>query len=288
MELVSIITPSYNSSKFIAETIESILAQTYTNWELLITDDCSTDNSVEIISKYAAQDNRIRIFYLEKKSGAGFARNKSIQEAKGRFIAFCDSDDLWKPNKLEKQITFMMDNKVGLSYSNYDVINENGVFQREIVSPPKVDYYKMLKNDYIGCLTVVYDTTLVGEIFIPPVERNQDWILWLNILKKGSIASNVNDNLAMYRKRKNSLSSDKFVALKCNWKVYREYENFSFINSCFHIIRYVIYYLIKNLTMRCAPSISGKTFTNAYPNTATTVISSENFELFLTDKFVKE
>ena len=123
--LVSIITPSYNSAEFISETIESIIAQTYTNWELLITDDCSTDNTSEIVNKYIRKDNRVKFFQLPQNSGAGVARNNSIKEAKGRFLAFCDSDDAWYPNKLEKQLSFMLENEYAFTCTSYDCYNED-------------------------------------------------------------------------------------------------------------------------------------------------------------------
>ena len=245
--LVSIITPTYNSERFIEETILSIINQSYTNWELIITDDCSTDSTIEIIRKYVQIDDRIKLFILEKNEGAGIARNNSIKEARGRFIAFCDSDDLWKPNKLEYQISYMIEKQIALSYSNYDIIDENGNFKRKMISPPKVDYLKMLRNDYIGCLTAIYDTKIVGKVFMPSIRKRQDWILWLNILKKENIALNVNENLAIYRERYNSISSNKFIVLKDNWKVYHEYENLSFINSCIHTIRNIIFYLLKRI-----------------------------------------
>ena len=134
--LVSIITPIYNSEKYITETIESIQAQTYTNWELLITDDCSTDQSIDIIKSHQKNDNRIRLFLLDKNQGAGVARNNSIKEANGRYIAFCDSDDLWKQDKLAKQIKFMKENQVSFTYCSYDIVNEKREYTQTIIPPP--------------------------------------------------------------------------------------------------------------------------------------------------------
>lgn len=138
--LVSIIMPSYNSSKYIAKTIDSIVSQFYTNWELLITDDCSTDNTCEIIKEYAAYDQRIKLFVMEKNKGAGVARNKSIEEAKGRYIAFCDSDDRWKPEKLEVQLRFMVENRVEICYSSYLKCNENDKVLGIVIAPSQISY----------------------------------------------------------------------------------------------------------------------------------------------------
>ena len=148
--LVSIITPTYNSEKYITETIESIQAQTYTNWELLITDDCSTDQTIDIIKSYQKNDNRIRLFLLDKNQGAGVARNNSIKEANGRYIAFCDSDDQWKKNKLELQLTFIKNNKLLFSYTDYDVVSEDNQFVKRIKCPYRMTYSKLLKNNYVG------------------------------------------------------------------------------------------------------------------------------------------
>ena len=159
--LVSIITPSYNSAEFIAETIESILAQTYTNWELLITDDCSTDNTKDIVTKYIQQDNRIKFFRLENNSGAGVARNNSIKEAKGRFLAFCDSDDCWLPTKLQKQLKFMVDNGYEFTCTSYESYNEEGETKVGYIECKKeISYWTLLKDNSIGCLTSIYDTAL--------------------------------------------------------------------------------------------------------------------------------
>ena len=156
--LVSIITPSYNSSSFIAETIESILSQTYLNWELLITDDCSTDRSVEIIERYIQRDSRIKLFRLEKNCGAGVCRNRSISEAKGRFIAFCDSDDRWRPEKLEKQLAFMREKDCALSYTSYMTCDESGKISSIVIGKRRETYFSMRCDNRIGCLTAVYDT----------------------------------------------------------------------------------------------------------------------------------
>lgn len=231
--LVSIITPSYNSSSFISETITSILSQTYPNWELLITDDCSTDNSVQIIEQYANQDSRIKLFRLEKNSGAGVCRNRSIQEAKGRFIAFCDSDDCWKPEKLERQIAFMLERDCALSYTSYLVCDEQSKVNGIVVARTRETYASMLCDDGIGCLTAIYDTQKVGKIYMPELRKRQDWGLWLKILEKCGVAYGMKEPLAIYRVRSGSISRNKLSLVKYNLNVYKKVLRFSTLKSYF-------------------------------------------------------
>jgi len=244
---ISIITPTYNSHQFIEETIQSILNQTYTNWELLITDDCSTDGTWDWLKEYTKKEDRIKIFQLEENSGTGVARNNSIKNATGRFIAFCDSDDQWKQDKLEKQIRFMLDNDLALSFSDYDLINEEGRSIGVVKAPEKVTYKIMLRNNYIGCLTAIYDTEKVGKIYMPVIRKRQDWALWLAILKKIPYTMSIQENLAIYRNRSKSISSHKIDLIKYNWNIYRNVEKFSIIKSTFLIIQFLFYYFKKKL-----------------------------------------
>lgn len=184
--LVSIITPSYNSSLFIVQTIESILAQTYTNWELLITDDCSTDNSVEIIEWYCQKDARIKLFLRKCNGGAGICRNNSIQKAKGQFIAFCDSDDYWMPDKLEKQLAFMAKKGCVLSYTSYMTCDENGDMKGIVVCRNTESFFSSKCNNGIGCLTAMYDVRKMGKIFMPTIRKRQDWGAMAYYFKKMS------------------------------------------------------------------------------------------------------
>ena len=161
--LVSIITPSHNSSKFIGKMIDSIISQSYVNWELLITDDSSTDNTVEIIKKYTANDSRIKLFQLQENLGAGIARNNSIKFSNGRFIAFCDSDDIWFQNKLELQINFMIETNSELTYSGYREISEDGIPGKIRKAKPVLTYKEILRNNYIHCFTAIYDSLSLGK-----------------------------------------------------------------------------------------------------------------------------
>lgn len=248
--LVSVITPSYNSADFIAETIEAIQAQTYTHWELLITDDCSTDDTCKIISKYCEKDNRIKLFHLAPNGGAGKARNNSIKEAKGRFIAFCDSDDKWYPEKLERQIKFMIDNNYELTYTSYDVIDEIGTPIGKVKCLNKLSYRTLLRDNGIGCLTAMYDTRRIGKIYMPLIRKRQDWCLWLDIIKKTGYAYGLQERLSIYRERKNSISANKIEMLHHNFRVYHEVEGYgkvaSFILLMAYFMPYYIYKKIKN------------------------------------------
>lgn len=250
--LVSIITPSYNSASFIAETIESILAQTYTNWELLITDDCSTDNTSTIVSNYMQKDSRIKFFQLTNNSGAGVARNNSIKEANGRFLAFCDSDDCWYPHKLEKQLTFMVNNGYEFTCTSYDCYNEAGNKKiGSIKCKKKITYWTLLKDNSIGCLTSIYDTFHIGKIYMPIIRKRQDWGLWLSIIKKTKTVYGLQDTLAKYRIRENSISSNKIEMLKYNYSLYKDVEGFGSVSSFFLLTGYFLpYYFYKKIKQK--------------------------------------
>lgn len=248
---VSIITPSYNSASFIAATIESILSQTYPYWELLITDDGSTDRSVEIIERYIQKDSRIKLFRLEKNCGAGVCRNRSILEATGRFIAFCDSDDRWLPEKLEKQLAFMREKDCALSYTSYLTCNESGKISGIIIGRRRETYFSMRCDDGIGCLTAIYDTAKVGKVFMPELRKRQDWGLWLTILRDCGVAYGLKEPLAIYRIHSNSISKNKCSLVKYNLSVYRTVLGYShFISYLFFFLLFLPSYFSKKLFLR--------------------------------------
>ena len=229
--LVSIITPTFNSADFIKETIESILSQTYVNWELLITDDCSTDNTCTIIQEYIENDNRIKLFKLKQNSGAGVARNNSIKEAKGDYIAFCDSDDCWLPEKLEKQLEFMEQNNSTFSCTSYFTCEEDGTPRGKIIAPTKISYFDLICNDNMGCLTTMYNTKALGKHFMPTIRKRQDWGYKLIIIQKSKYAHGMKECLAKYRLRNNSLSANKLNLVKYNINVYKEVLKYSTIKA---------------------------------------------------------
>lgn len=207
-ELVSIIMPSYNTAKYIAESINSVLAQTYSNWELLIVDDCSTDNTDEIVKPFLANE-RIKYFKNEKNSGAAVSRNKALREAKGKWIAFLDSDDLWLPEKIERQISFMKKHDYKFSYTGYEKIDEASAPLNILVSgPEKVTKKEMYRYCWIGCLTVMYNAEQIGLVQIKDIKKNNDYAMWLQVSKKASCYL-LPENLAKYRIREKSISHDK-------------------------------------------------------------------------------
>ena len=202
--------PSWNTSNFIAESIQSVINQTYENWELIIVDDCSTDNTDDVVAKFT--DKRIRYFKNEKNSGAALSRNRALREARGEWIAFLDSDDLWNPDKLEHQINFMNEHGYTLSYTEYEKIDEGSKpLQIYVSGPEKVNKHKMYNYDYIGQLTMMYSAEKFGLIQIKDIKKNNDYAIRLQLYKKpDTCAYLLKENLAQYRVRKVSISHDKF------------------------------------------------------------------------------
>jgi teichuronic acid biosynthesis glycosyltransferase TuaG len=237
--LISIITPSYNSSRFIVKTIDSIQKQSYKNWELIIVDDCSKDNSVEIINSFSRTDSRIQLIGLDKNVGAAEARNIALRQAKGRYIAFLDSDDIWCPTKLDEQMNFMSTNDYAFSFTAYDIINEEGEKANKLVLVPLcIDYRNYLKNTIIGCLTVMIDKEKVGYFEMPVIRSSHDMALWLLIMRRGFKAYGLNSPLASYRVLTKSNTSNKIRAAMDVWKVYREIEKINILSSLYYFINY--------------------------------------------------
>lgn len=232
-DLVSIITPLYNSSLFLKETLQSVLAQTYDNWEMIIVDDCSNDGSYEMAVQHAEFDSRFKVIRLAKNSGPAVARNKAIEAAGGRYIAFLDSDDLWLPEKLERQVRFMRDNDFDFTYTSYNRMTEPGELIAITNAPVSVQYEDLLKTCPIGCLTVIYDSEKVGKQFMPVINKRQDYALWLKLLKITKRAYGLNEVLASYRMRNSSVSSNKFHAASYQWLVYRKLEKLSLTKSLY-------------------------------------------------------
>ena len=232
-DLVSIITPCFNCSKFIGQMIESVQAQTYPNWELLITDDCSTDNSREIVEEYCKKDSRIHLFQLEKNSGAGVARNNSIEKAQGRFIAFLDSDDMWRSEKLEKQLKFITENNYQFVFCQTEVITEAGEVVGFSKRRPRVSGRLEKYINFIGTSSVLYDTKVIGKFYMKPIRRRQDWILWQDLLKVTKHAYCLMEPLSVYRNNEGSLSSNKWKLFNYHVTLYKEYWGHSTLYSYF-------------------------------------------------------
>ena len=223
--LVSVIMPCYNMEKYIAATIHSVQQQTCQHWELLIVDDASTDGTADIVRSHQMQDDRILFVVKPKHSGIADTRNQCISMAKGRFLAFLDADDLWHPEKLEQQLQFMTERKIGFSYSSYDCVDEEGKpLEKMVKSAGNLDYDAYLHNTIIGCSTVMIDTTIIGNVFVPNFRTSEDTATWLNILKKGFLAYAIEQPLTSYRIRQHSASSNKLKASSDLWRVYRKNE----------------------------------------------------------------
>lgn len=232
--LISIITPNYNCGKFISLTIESVLAQSYQNWEMLIVDDCSTDDSYQTALSYAQKDSRIKVFKNEQNSGAAVSRNRAIKESKGEYLAFLDSDDLWSPNKLELQLKFMQENNCDFSFTEYEHIDEDGNSLHKIANVvKKLSYNKMMLHCWPGCLTVMYKQDINNTIFGPDVPKNNDTALFLKVIKKCDKAMGIKLNLAKYRIRKGSISRSKFKIIKYYVQVIHEFEHKNIIFAWF-------------------------------------------------------
>ena len=209
---VSIITPVYNSEKFLAKSIESVVNQTYGNWEHIIVDDQSADSSPDIIRRYAAKDDRIIPIFLDKNVGAGPARNRAIEASSGQIIAFLDSDDFWLEKKLEIHVAFMVKENAAFSHTSYGFINEKGnVINKTFhVSDKPIGYIDLLKRTEISCLTAMYDAAKIGKMYMPDLRIKQDYALWLSILKRGYKSIPLDVELAFYRQRKNSNTNKKY------------------------------------------------------------------------------
>ncbi len=235
-KLVSIITPTYNCAKFIARTLDSVLAQTYQNWEMIIVDDRSQDNTKEIVEEYMKVDTRIKYHLLDVNSGAAVARTKAMMLAQGSYMAFLDSDDIWMPEKLERQIEWMVENDYPFSCTAYEQIDEeDNLLGKTIKTIKKTDYNRLLLDCPVGNSTVVYDVDKMGKFAVPDIRKRNDDALWLQMLKKEKYIYGMPDILMKYRIRTNSISSNKLSVIKYHWILYRDIENLSVMRSIFHI-----------------------------------------------------
>ncbi|HLS61201.1 MAG TPA: glycosyltransferase family 2 protein [Virgibacillus sp.] len=248
---ISIITPAYNAERFIGEAIESVLAQSYSNWEMIITDDCSSDQTIEIIKSYQQTDERIKLIQLAENSGSAIARNTSMDHASGSFLAFLDSDDQWLPDKLVKQLDFMLEKDIAFSFTKYVRIEEDGTETNAITEAPEtVDYNELMKHCVIGCLTVMLDKDKIGNERMINIRTRQDYVFWLTIMKTGFLAYGLPEVLAKYRLVEGSISSNKVKAAKQNWYVYRHIEKQSILKSSWYFLNYAIRSVVNVIKFR--------------------------------------
>ena len=239
--LVSIVMPAYNAENFIEDSITSIRNQTYTNWELIIVDDASTDATTSVIKDFCVKDSRVQLLQLQHNSGPGIARNKAIEYAQGSFIAFLDADDLWMPEKLEKQLLFMQEHTIHVSFTAYNLISEEGEpLFKTVKVLPEVDIHKIRKANYIGNLTGMYRVSALGKIYMPAIRKRQDWALWLYCIQKAGKAYGLQEVLASYRIRRESVSSNKLNLLRYNYLFYRKACKFGVVKSSWYLLQFLV------------------------------------------------
>ena len=245
-KLVSIITPTYNCANFISRTIDSVLSQTYQDWEMIIVDDRSRDNTKEIVENYMKKDPRIQYYLLKENSGAAIARTTAMRLAQGSYMAFLDSDDIWMPDKLERQIKWMEENNYAFSCTSYVQIDENDNFLgKTIKSIKKTDYNRLLLDCPVGNSSVMYDVESMGKFEVPNIRKRNDDALWLTMLKKEKYIWGMPDILMKYRIRQNSISSNKLSVIKYHWILYRDIEHLNIARSVFHICYWCLIKVLK-------------------------------------------
>ena len=249
LNLVSIITPVYNAERFICETIDSVTNQNYQDWELILVNDCSSDNSVKIVEDYVAKDARIKLINLKENSGAAVARNAGIEAARGQYIAFVDSDDCWAPSKLMDQLDFMQSQHIAFSYTNFALVSESGVVVKDAVKLPlKLDYSGLLKNTAIACSTVVIDRMQTGDFRMPLVRKGQDTATWLMLMRERQVvAYGLDKVLNYYRQVEGSISSDRIGALKRTWNTYRNLEKLPLPKAVYYFAHYILQAILRRL-----------------------------------------
>lgn len=244
--LVSIITPAFNCEKTIKETYESIKNQTFESWEWIVVEDHSKDDTFEYVKELIKDDSKVVLLRTDKNSGAAVARNIGIEKAKGKYIAFLDSDDLWKKEKLSHQIQFMQENNYFFTFTNYDLLYSCGKIKQHRIKYSIITYKQLLKSDHIGCLTVVYDSEILGKVFMPlDCEKREDHGAWLDITKRGIDAYRLDEYLSVYRIGEKTVSSSKFKMIKFQFKLYRKHEKFNYLKSMWYTLICCFYKLFK-------------------------------------------
>ena len=246
--LVSVITPVYNAEKFIGQTIESVFNQTYKNLELILVDDVSTDRSVEIIKEYGEEHSEIVYFLQTENSGAGVARNKALEIAKGQYVAFLDADDLWVPEKTERQIQLMRRKNSSFSYAAIEMIDEFGKMVKGKRSiKESCDYKYLLQNTIIATSSVIVDRNVFGDFRMSSRRGGQDYATWLSLLRNGTVACGINETMVKYRVGNDSLSSNKFKSIKQVWEIQTRDEGIGKISAAFHVMCFAFNALKKYL-----------------------------------------
>lgn len=235
--LISIITPCYNSASFIVQAMDSVLAQTFEDWEMLIADDCSTDDSAAIVQEYARQDSRIRYYRTDSPSGGpSIPRNIGLEHARGEYIAFLDSDDLWLPEKLKEQLSFLVTHKLDFVYSDYEKITWKGERKNRVIHARAVSsFWDTIESNDIPCLTVLIRSSVIGNTRFKHIPK-EDYVFWLDILRQGYKAYNTGKIHALYREAKNSRSANKFKMFMQQWYVLRQIEGVKKIPAAYFLL----------------------------------------------------
>ena len=245
-ELVSIITPTFNSAKFIAETIQSVQKQGHSNWEMIIVDDGSKDNTVEIIQNFMEEDHRIHLIQLNKNGGPAKARNKGIEKTQGKYMTFLDADDIWFPDFIQNSIKTIKETQIHFVFSSYRRSDGNLEFiYSDFIVPQKVTYTDILKTNSISCLTAFIDIEVLGKKTMPEIFKRQDMGLWLKYLKEIPFAYGIKEPKAIYRIRENSLSRNKKNLLKYQWEFYRKVEKLNVFQSIYYMLHWMYRGFIK-------------------------------------------
>ncbi len=235
MKKISVIIPNYNSEKYISQTLNSVINQTYKNWEVILVDDCSNKKTIKILQKFK-KNKRIKTFFLKQNHGAAYCRNFAIKKSKSQFLAFLDSDDLWKKTKLQKQLNFMLKNNLKFSYTNYLAYFENKKITKRVFSPRKISFEDFINNTSIATSSMIVKRNLIKNIYFPPTEICEDYFFKCSILKKVGLGFGFKDFLTTYRVRNNSLQSNKFKNLFWIWRINSKLNKFSFFKNIISII----------------------------------------------------
>lgn len=238
---VSVLMPMYNCARTLARSVASVQAQTRTDWELLLVDDGSLDDSACIAQTLSKKDSRIRLFFLPKNLGAANARNHALKHARGRYIAFLDADDLWHPQKLDRQISFMTTPGAALSFTAYTRLTEHGALIKTEQVPEHATYHMLLKRNLMGALTVLYDSDVTGKVAMPDLKRQHDYALWLKLIRTHGPSFGLNTDLATYHVSRRSLSTNKVLAALDIWRVFRNFEHLPLYLTFWYFAHYTYY-----------------------------------------------
>lgn len=247
--MISIVIPVHNAERFLEQTIDSVLAQTYQDWELIPVDDCSTDHSLAILQTYAKKDQRIHPVSMVQNQGAALTRNHGIRQAKGEYLAFLDADDVWRPEKLEAELNFMVENHLPFVFTGYEFADENAVGTGKVVCvPATLSYKQALKNTTIFTSTVLFDRSQIeDQLLMMPNVKSEDSATWWQILRSGILAYGLNENLVLYRRSPKTLSSNKLEAVKRIWYLYRKVEHLNFVYSCYNFAGYAFRAVLRRI-----------------------------------------